>query len=267
VILYRTRWFRIEDRARAIAVFYASIPIGMLIGSSIASWLLGIHWLGFPGWRWLFIREGIPAILLGIATLFYLTDHPSEADWLSASERCWIVAEIDAERAAKKKHRDFTFWDACRDPRILLVIGGYFFFQLANIANSFWLPSFLKRLSGLPPTAVSRLVIFPRHSWAVGPNRPCLAFRQDRRTKVAYGHPCPVRWSCFLVDCCCPSAFRVGRVALYGGQRLLLRQYPVHLVYSHHDPERYHRGGSVWPDYIRLADWRVRRPVSTWLPK
>jgi MFS transporter, ACS family, tartrate transporter len=168
VILYLTRWFRIEDRARAIAVFYASIPIGMLIGSSIASWLLGIRWLGFPGWRWLFIVEGIPAIFLGIATLFYLTDHPSEADWLSASERSWIVAEIDAERAAKKKYRDFTFWDACRDPRILLVIGGYFFFQLAIIANSFWLPTFLKRLSGLPPTTVARLVIFPAVAGLLG---------------------------------------------------------------------------------------------------
>ena len=168
VILYLTRWFRLEDRARAIAVFYAAIPIGMLIGSSIAGWLLGIHWLGFPGWRWLFILEGIPAILLGIATPFYLPDHPSEADWLSASERSWIVAEIDAERAAKKKHRDFSFWDACRDPRILLVIGGYFFFQLANIANSFWLPTFLKRLSGLPPTVVARLVIFPAIAGLLG---------------------------------------------------------------------------------------------------
>jgi MFS transporter, ACS family, tartrate transporter len=161
VIVYLTRWFRVEDRARAIAVFYAAIPIGMLIGSFIASWILGIHWYGFPGWRWLFILEGIPAILLGIVTLFYLTDSPSQAGWLSAPERGWIVAEIEAERAAKKKHRDVSFWDACRDPRILLIVGGYFFFQLGTIANSFWLPTFLKRLSDLPPTAVARLVIFP----------------------------------------------------------------------------------------------------------
>jgi ACS family tartrate transporter-like MFS transporter len=168
VIVYLTRWFRVEDRARAIAVFYASIPSGMLIGSSIASWLLGIHWHGFPGWRWLFILEGIPAILLGIGTLFYLTDHPSEARWLSASERTWIVAEIEAERATKKKHGDFSFWDACRDPRILLIMGGYFFFQLATIANSFWLPTFLKRLSDLPPTVVARLVIFPAMAGLLG---------------------------------------------------------------------------------------------------
>jgi MFS transporter, ACS family, tartrate transporter len=166
--VYLTRWFRVEDRARAIAVFYTSIPIGMLIGSSIASWLLGIHWHGFPGWRWLFILEGFPAILLGIVTLFYLTDHPSEAGWLSAFERSWIVAEIDAERAAKKKHCDFTFWNACRDLRILLIMGGYFFFQLAIIANSFWLPTFLKRFSGLPPTTVARLVIFPAIGGLVG---------------------------------------------------------------------------------------------------
>ena len=78
------------------------------------------------------------------------------------------TSSMQRSAAPKKKHRAFTFWDACRDPRIHLVIGGYFFFQLAIIANSFWLPTFLKRFSSLPPTTVARLVIFPAIGGLVG---------------------------------------------------------------------------------------------------
>jgi MFS transporter, ACS family, tartrate transporter len=161
VIVYITRWFRLEDRARAIAVFYAAIPAGAFVGSSIAGWLLGINWLNFAGWRWLFIVEGIPAVLAGIVTVFFLTDHPSQASWLSTSERDWIVSEIASERAAQKNKYDMTFWQACRDSRILLIAAGYFFFQLAGISSSFWLPTFLKRLSGLPAPSVARLLMIP----------------------------------------------------------------------------------------------------------
>jgi len=161
VMIYIARWFRLEDRARAIAVFYAAIPAGMFVGSSAASWLLGINWLNLSGWRWLFIMEGVPAILIGFVTLFFLTDHPSQAEWLTVSERDWIASEMAAERAAQKKNRNFTFWEACHDSRILLIMAGYFFFQLAGVASSFWLPTFLKRLSGLPPASVSKLLMIP----------------------------------------------------------------------------------------------------------
>ena len=82
MIVYLTHWFCSRDRGRAIACLYIAVPTASLIGSPIAGWLLGVHWWSLAGWRWLFILEGIPAIVLGIVTFFYLTDWPSQARWL-----------------------------------------------------------------------------------------------------------------------------------------------------------------------------------------
>src|SRR5436305_1473169 len=108
MIVYLTHWFRLQERGRAIACLYAAVPAASLIGSPLAGWLLGVHWRSLAGWRWLFILEGIPAIVLGIITIFYLTDWPSQARWLPDSERNWLVNELQAELAAKKKKRNYT---------------------------------------------------------------------------------------------------------------------------------------------------------------
>src|SRR6202049_912582 len=76
VVVYLTHWFRYEDRAKVIAFFYAAYPISFILGSPLAGLLLGISWFGLRGWRWLFILEGVPAVLLGIITIFYFTGLP-----------------------------------------------------------------------------------------------------------------------------------------------------------------------------------------------
>src|SRR5579864_3696837 len=82
MIVYLTHWFCVRDRSRAIACLYAANPAAALIGSPLAGWLLGVHWQSLAGWRWLFILEGIPAVIVGIITWFYLTDRPHQAGWL-----------------------------------------------------------------------------------------------------------------------------------------------------------------------------------------
>jgi sugar phosphate permease len=168
VIVYFTHWFTLKNRGKAVGIFYAAIPIGTFIGAALAGWLLNVHWMGMPGWRWLFVVEGIPAILLGGVTLFYLTDHPSQAGWLSEVERNSISAELAAERAAKIGNSRTTSGDACKDPRLLLLLVGYFFYQMAVTSNSFWLPTFLQRLSGLPATTVARLIMLPAIAGLLG---------------------------------------------------------------------------------------------------
>jgi ACS family tartrate transporter-like MFS transporter len=79
-----------------------------LIGSPLAGWLLGVHWQSLAGWRWLFILEGIPAVVVGIITYFYMTDRPVQAPWLPHDERDWLVRELQAELPAKKKIRNYT---------------------------------------------------------------------------------------------------------------------------------------------------------------
>ena len=161
VIVYLTHWFRHGDRAKAIAFFYAGVPTASVVGSLFASWALGIHWAGLAGWRWLFILEGIPPVALGFVTIFYLTDWPREARWLREDERNWITAELEAETKAKKGVRDYTVWQAFRDRRVLLLMLVWFLSLAASNSSIFWMPSFIKRLSGLSNTTVALLIALP----------------------------------------------------------------------------------------------------------
>ncbi|MGE6612788.1 MFS transporter [Peribacillus sp. NPDC076916] len=84
IILYLTYWFRARERGRATAVLLLALPIGGLFGAPASTWILdNISWLGMAGWRWMFILEGIPVIIIGIIVVFYLTNRPANAKWLS----------------------------------------------------------------------------------------------------------------------------------------------------------------------------------------
>src|SRR5205814_5075133 len=126
MIVYLTHWFCVRDRSRAIACLYAANPAAALIGSPMAGWLLGVHWQSLAGWRWLFILEGIPAVVVGIVTYFYMTDRPGQARWLPTDERDWLIHELQAELVAKKKIRSYTILEAFFDLRTLRLILAYF---------------------------------------------------------------------------------------------------------------------------------------------
>src|SRR6266481_10218774 len=161
VIVYLTHWFCSRDRGRAIACLYTAVPTASLVGSPIAGWLLGVHWWQLAGWRWLFILEGVPAIVLGIVTLFYLTDWPSQARWLPDDERDWLINELQAELQAKKKIRDYTIREAFCDSRVLLLIAALFLALTGSLGNIYWIPTFVKRLSGFSDRGVTSLLIVP----------------------------------------------------------------------------------------------------------
>src|SRR5215468_12050289 len=139
MIVYLTHWFGARDRCRAIACFYTAIPAGLLIGSPLAGWLLGVHWWSLTGWRWLFFLEGIPAILLGIVTIFYLTDWPSQARWLSADERKWLSAQLQSELHAKKTIREYSVAQAFCDRRILLLGVASFVAMSGALGSIYWI--------------------------------------------------------------------------------------------------------------------------------
>jgi sugar phosphate permease len=161
MIVYLTHWFCMRDRSRAVACLFAAIPTASLIGSPIAGWLLGVQWWWLAGWRWLFILEGTPAILLGIITVFYLTDLPSQAHWLPADERDWLIGALQAELQAKKKIRDYSILEAFCDRRTLLLVAVYFLTITGALGNIYWIPTFVKRLSGLSNRAVTSLLVIP----------------------------------------------------------------------------------------------------------
>jgi ACS family tartrate transporter-like MFS transporter len=157
IIVYMTHWFRAEDRAKAGAFFMTAIPVANIIGSPVAGWLLGVHWLGMQGWRWLFIVEGIPAVVFGVVTYFYLTDWPREAHWLSGEERDWITGQLERELHAKKAVRTFSIWESMRQREVIQLTFVYFFAVSSIYALTIWLPTYLKKSSGMSDLAVTWL--------------------------------------------------------------------------------------------------------------
>jgi len=161
MIVYLTHWFCSRDRSRAIACLYAANPAAALIGSPLAGWLLGVHWHSLTGWRWLFILEGIPAVLVGVITLFYMTDRPSQAGWLDLDEQKWLVDELQAELQAKKRLRNYTIKEAFFDRQIQILIAAYFLALTGALGTIYWIPTFMKRISGFSNQGVTSLLLIP----------------------------------------------------------------------------------------------------------
>jgi D-galactonate transporter len=158
-IVYLTHWFRYEDRAKAVAFFYAANPLSYVIGSPLAGLLLGLSWLGMRGWRWLFIIEGIPAIIFGFITIWYLSDWPHQADWLPEDESSWITNELKKEKERKK--RSYKIWEALCHRDVILLTLCYFCAMTGSYGIAFWLPTILKRLSGQSDLRVTLMAALP----------------------------------------------------------------------------------------------------------
>jgi sugar phosphate permease len=148
VIVYLSHWFTAADRGKAVARFMSAIPIGFMIGGPIAGSLLEVHWLNLSGWRWLFLLEGVPAILLGIATIFYLPDRPRDARWLPNDERDWIEKRLAEERAAKAHVERMSVGQALRHPAVLILTAALFAAYVGGYAFWLWFPTILQRLTG-----------------------------------------------------------------------------------------------------------------------
>jgi MFS transporter, ACS family, tartrate transporter len=163
VIVYLSHWFIQEDRAKATSNFMAAIPLSFVIGSPLAGWILGHRWLGVEGWRWLFILEGLPAVLLGVAAFFYLTDWPAEAAWLAPAQRHWIDQKLEEEKPVNAQV--ITVWQALRSRTVLLLASVAFLEYFTGYTFYFWFPTMLKRQSGLSDARVGLLGALP---YAVG---------------------------------------------------------------------------------------------------
>ncbi len=159
VVVYLSHWFIHEDRAKATSDFMAAIPLSIILGSPLAGWILGHHWLGVEGWRWLFVLEGLPAMLLGAAAFFYLTDWPGQAAWLAPDERRWIEKKLEEEKP--RPQRSLTAWQALGSRTILLLASVAFLDYFVAYSMIFWFPTILKRQSGLSDVRVGLLGAVP----------------------------------------------------------------------------------------------------------
>ncbi len=137
IIVYLGHWFPRKERAKAVAGLILGVPVSQVLGGPLSALIL--HSLN---WRWMFILEGIPAILLGFVTLRYLTDRPSQATWLSPPERDWLVNQLASESTASPQHA--SPWAAFRDRRILLLAISMACVNIGTYAFQLWVPSIIR---------------------------------------------------------------------------------------------------------------------------
>ena len=162
VIVYLTHWFRQADRAKAVALFMTAIPVSNTIGGLIASRLLALHWLGLSGWRWLLILEGLPAVMGGIVTLFYLTDWPRDALWLKAEEREWITEAMEREnRGHDHAGPQIGLLQSLATPTVAVLFLAYFFQNTAAYGLTIWGPKLVQRLPGLTIPQIALVASIP----------------------------------------------------------------------------------------------------------
>ena len=141
VAFYLATWFPAEYRTRIIAWFMVAIPISSVIGGPASGYLLALDgWLGLGGWQWLFIVEGLPAVIVGFVLFVKLPDRPEDATWLSDEERLVVRQRLEAERRPKEVTH---FAMAFRDVRVLILAGVQFGFLVGSYGIGIFLPQIL----------------------------------------------------------------------------------------------------------------------------
>ena len=141
MLVYLTHWFPRSYRGRFTAVFMTAIPLSSIIGGPLSGFILAMQGIGgLAGWQWMFLIEGVPACLLGIAVLFFLPDGPEDAAWLSADEKAKIAARVSEDDVAKERN----VWLALRDPRVVALGLVNFAILFSSKGVQLWLPQIVQ---------------------------------------------------------------------------------------------------------------------------
>jgi ACS family tartrate transporter-like MFS transporter len=147
MVLFFTYWFPDRHRARIVAGFTLALPVAVALGAPISTGLLELNGLfGLAGWKWLYLVEAVPTVVLGIAVLFYLTDRPAAAHWLAAEERTWLSSTIEHENRQIEAHGVVSVLRSFWDPRVLLLTLNYLGIVTASLGMLIFLPQIVKSL-------------------------------------------------------------------------------------------------------------------------
>lgn len=208
IIFYLTTWFPSHRRGVMISLFIAALPISSMLGSLISGWIMqsldGVA--GYAGWQWLFVIEGLPAVLLGAAVFFLLRDRIADAQWLSAEEKRGMQAALDREARGKPQH---SLRDGLLNPKIWLLGAVYFCLVLGQYVISFWMPTIIRNSGVAEPWAIGMLTAIP---YSVAAISMVLVGRSSDRHRE-------YRWH--LAICACIGAGGVIFGTLFGKSLLL----------------------------------------------
>jgi ACS family tartrate transporter-like MFS transporter len=161
IILYLTYWFPAAERARIVSLFMAAVPLATVVGGPVSGALLELHGLGgLKGWHWLFLIEGVPAVVLGVIALKFLDDRPEDARWLTAEERRALAETLASEAKATRETGYAGLGQALTRPRVLVLGLIYFCIVVGLYGIGFWMPQVIQTY-GLDPLKIGFLTAIP----------------------------------------------------------------------------------------------------------
>jgi ACS family tartrate transporter-like MFS transporter len=162
ILFYLTLWFPAAQRVTVLGIFILAQPISNALGAPVSGLLLQLEGvMGLHGWQWLYIIEGIPAILLGVLTPILMTDRPSHAKWLETDEREWLTKTMDEELAHKQKGAPHHFLAGLKDPRTIAYSALYFGLVCGIYGLGLWMPTIVAALGKFNTTEVGFIVAIP----------------------------------------------------------------------------------------------------------
>lgn len=162
IILYFTYWFPARERARAVAQFSTASMAAGIVGAPLSGVLLSLRGrAGLDGWQWLFLLEGIPAVVLGLVALWYLTDRPEGARWLPVDEKRWLIDALARERAGSPHAHASALRTGLFDPAVWRFAVALFLIVTSGYGFSFFLPQIVRSLSGGSDLVVGLLTALP----------------------------------------------------------------------------------------------------------
>jgi ACS family tartrate transporter-like MFS transporter len=169
IIFYLGNWYPAKDRARAVSWFMLAIPLSTVVGGPLAGIILELDgWRGLEGWQWLFLLEGLPAVVLGFVVLVYLTDSPDQAEWLAPDERRWLADSVRAEQRAAHARHGVGLRAALVHPTVWLLGLIIFACQCGSYGLTLWIPQIVRGLSGYDDLVVSMISALPYAAAAIG---------------------------------------------------------------------------------------------------
>jgi MFS transporter, ACS family, tartrate transporter len=161
MILFFTYWFPDWHRARIMAGFTVALPLAVAAGAPLSTSLLELNGvLGIAGWKWMFLAESVPTILVGVFFWFFVTDRPNHAYWLGEEERTWLIKTLDEECKLIEAKRKVSLWESFWDSKVLLLTLNYFGIVTASLGLLLFLPQMVKQL-GLTNMQVGWVSMIP----------------------------------------------------------------------------------------------------------
>lgn len=186
MILYLTYWFPRQARGRAVAHFMTATAMAGVIGGPVSGvFLRADRMAGLAGWQWLFLVEGLPAVILGFVTLAYLPDAPNNAKWLSVEEKEWLARRLEREHDEVLKRGHVTLRGALSSREVWILSLTYFAIVISFYGVSLWLPQIVKSFSGLSNFLVGVISALPYLAAAIG---MVIIGKNSDRTHERRGH-------------------------------------------------------------------------------